>query len=144
MSKPKWHEAWQDAFDEGYEEQSEAEGERKQKKAIAIRRNEDGSHEIVKVATGVEAERLIAEAESQGLTVEQDQGRVEQLMAEQTGATDVPPEVYSLMSAVIDFAQELNAEWESRYDDLLDQDEDLGAAAEFEYTMDDVEKPDEA
>ena len=88
----------------------------------------------------MEAERLIAEAQSHGLTVEKDHDRVEQLMSEQTGATDVPPEVYQLMTAVIEFAQELNAEWESRYDDILSEDEDLGAASEVEYTMDDVEE----
>lgn len=138
MSKPKWQDAWQDAFDEGFEEGSEGEGG--PKKAIAIRQNDDGTHEIVKVATGVEAERLIAEAQSHGLTVEQDFDRVEQLMSEQTGATDVPPEVYQLMTAVIEFAQELNTEWESRYDDILSEDDDLGAASEVEYTMDDVEE----
>lgn len=137
MSRPKWHEAWQDAFEESFDE-----GERlthpMEKKAVAVRRNEDGSTEIVKVARGAEAEKLIAEAEAQGLAVESDATQVEQMMAEQNGTTDVPPEIYRLMSAVIDFAQELTVEWRHRYDDLLEP-EGSGSTTEVEYTMDDVE-----
>lgn len=138
MSKPKWHDAWQDAFEEGFEE-----GERVQhpmeKKAVAIRRNEDGTTEVVKVASGAEAAKLIAEAEAQGLQVETDANQVESLMAEQNGATDVPPEVYQLMSCVIDFARELSTEWKSRNEDLIEE-APQQSSTEIEYTMDDVER----
>lgn len=141
MSKPKWHDAWQEAFEEGFED-----GERVQhpleKKAVAIRRNEDGTTEVVKVAKGAEAAKLIAEAEAQGLSIETDSNQVESLMAEQNGATDVPPEVYQLMSAVIDFARELSSEWKSRNEDLIDEAPEM-PSTEIEYTMDDVEKAQE-
>ncbi len=136
MSKPKWHEAWQDAFEDGFEE-----GERvthpMEKKAVAVRRRDDGTTEVVKVAKGAEALKMIAEAEANGLSVESDASRVEQIMADQNGATDVPPEIYQLMSTVIDFARELSVEWCHRYDDLLEP--RAAAATEIEYTMEDVE-----
>lgn len=139
MSKPRWTEAWQEAFDDGFDGDEEQVAS-SEKKAVAIRRNPDGTTEIVKVAKGAEALKLIAEAEAQGLAVETDTEQVEELMAEQHGATDVPPEVYQLMSAVIDFARELSAEYANRHKDSLDDDEEeIHLATEIEYTMEDVE-----
>lgn len=140
MSKPKWHEAWQDAFDEGFEE-GEALTHPAERKAIAVRKNADGTTTVVKTASGAEAEQMIARAQAQGMEVESNAEHVESLMAEQNGATDVPPEIYHLMSAVIGFAQELCQEWRSsKSDSLLEDDESpLRLAGEIEYTMDDVE-----
>ena len=92
MSKPKWHEAWQDAFEEGYEGEGEPLTHPKEKKAIAVRRNEDGTTTIVKTATGAAAAKMIAEAQAEGMSVESNADQVEALMAEQNGATDVPPD----------------------------------------------------
>jgi type III secretion system FlhB-like substrate exporter len=139
MSKPKWHDAWQEAFEDGFDEDAERLTHPAEKKAVAIRRNEDGSTEVVRTASGAEAIKMIAEAEAQGLAIEQNSTQVEELMAEQNGATDVPPEIYALMSSVIDFARELTEEWKCRHDeDLLGQPK-LVSATEIEYTMDDVE-----
>lgn len=138
MTRPKWQDAWQDAFENGFEEEDGEQGPSAQKKAVAIRRHADGSTEVVKVASGADADRMIAEAEAQGLEVESDASKVEKLMADQHGATDVPPEIYRLMSTVIDFARELTVEWRHRYDELLDG-ESAGTGTEIEYTMDDVE-----
>jgi type III secretion system FlhB-like substrate exporter len=139
MSKPKWHEAWQDAFEEGHEGEGEPQTHPGEKKAIAVRRNEDGTTTIVKTATGAEAAKMIAEAEASGMAVESNADQVESLMAEQNGATDVPPEVYHLMSVVIEFAQELCQEWDSsKNESLLENDEAPQLATEIEYTMDDV------
>jgi type III secretion system FlhB-like substrate exporter len=139
MSKPKWHEAWQDAFEEGFEDEGEPLTHPNEKKAVSVRRNEDGTTTIVKTATGAEAVKMIAEAEASGLSVESNADQVESLMAEQNGATDVPPEVYHLMSVVIEFAQELCQEWESsKNDSLLEDDSAPQLATEIEYTMDDL------
>lgn len=138
MTRPKWHDAWQDAFEDGFEDEDGEQGAPKPKKAVAIRRHADGSTEVVKVASGADAERMIAEAEAQGLEVQSDASEVEKMMADQHGATDVPPEIYRLMSTVIDFARELTVEWRHRYDDLLEP-ESPGTGTEIEYTMDDVE-----
>ena len=139
MSKPKWHEAWQESFDEGQEQgkAKESKPKKKVKKAIAVRRKKDGTTEILKTVTGAEAEKMIADAHSKGMKVEQRASQVESLMKEQNGATDVPPEIYQIMSAVIDFAQELNAEWKGRNDESL-LDDDLPLPTEMEYTMNDV------
>lgn len=136
MSKPKWHEAWQDAFDQGFEQSPDP----AEKKAVAVRQNPDGTTSVVKTARGAEAARMIAQAEADGLSVESDAEQVEALMSEQNGATDVPPEVYQLMSLVIEFAQELCQEWRaSRVESLLEDDEaPLRPATELEYTMDDI------
>jgi len=134
MSKPKWHEAWQEAFEDGFDEdQAERLTHPMEKKAVAVRRNEDGTTEVLKTASGAEAEKMIAEAQAHGVSVEKDADHVEELMQEQNGATDVPPEIYQIMSMVIDFAQELRVEWRNR------NDEDLSSSpTEIEYTMDDV------
>lgn len=141
MSKPKWHEAWQDAFEDGFDEDEVTPVQHPlEKKAIAVRRNKDGSTEIVKTASGAEALQMIAQAEAQGISVEKDSDRVESLMAEQNGATDVPPEIYQIMSVVIDFAQELCQEWKSsKNESLLEPGPKL--MSEMEYTMDDVDSP---
>lgn len=141
MSKPKWHEAWQDAFEEGFDDEGESLTHPAERKAIAVRRNEDGSTTVVKTATGAEAMKMIAEAEASGMAVESNADQVESLMAEQNGATDVPPEVYQLMSVVVSFAQELCAEWvSSQKESLLEDDETPRLATEIEYTMDDISR----
>lgn len=129
MSKPKWHEAWREAFDDGFDDEAEP-----TKRAIAVRRGEDGSTEFVRAASGDEALKMIAEAEAAGLSVEQNETQVEALMAEQTGATDVPQEVYQLMSVVVDFAQELCQEWRhSRSENLSPT-----SSTEIEYGLEDL------
>lgn len=142
MSKPKWQDAWQNAFEEGFDQNQ---GERIQhpleKKAVAVRHKADGSTEIVKTATGVEAMKMIAEAEAAGLSVSEDQNQVEDLMAEQNGATDVPPEVYQLMSAVIGFAQELNHEWQLRNEENLLEPSPQSLTDALEYTVDEIDQP---
>ena len=95
MTRPKWHEAWQDAFDEGFEE-GEPVTHPAERKAIAVRKNADGTTTVVKTASGAEAEKMIADAQSRGMEVESNAEHVESLMAEQHGATDVPPEVMAL------------------------------------------------
>ena len=132
MSKPKWHDAWQESFQEGFAEDSE------EKMAVQVEAAPDGTTRIVKTAKGAEAHKMVAQAKAAGLDVLEDAAGVEQLMEEESGATDVPPEIYALMSAVIDFAQDLDAEWKASLeeDSLLDEEPSL--ATEIEFTVDDV------
>ena len=138
MTRPAWHDAWQEAFEEGFDEtETERLTHPAEKKAVAVRRNEDGTTDIVRTASGADALKMIADAKARGLSVEQSADQVESLMTEQTGATDVPPEVYRLMSAVIDFAQELCQEYKSAQNEsLLDDGPKL--VNEVEYTLDDL------
>ena len=117
MSTPKpsgepWHENWADAFEGGFYDNLDGAEE---KKALLVETDAQGRTKVVGVATGAEAEKLIAEAQASGLEVRQDATRVEQL--EETSAsglesaTDVPPEIYDLMATVIHFAQEMTQEW---------------------------------
>lgn len=131
MSKPKWTEAWQEAFEEGVAE----DGQRGQKKAVAITTDEDGNTRVIRTASGAEAEKMIAQAQAKGMEVRTSAAEVEGLLEEQSGATDVPAAVYELMSAVIGFAQELDQEWK------LENSEELPpptASTEFEFTIDDL------
>lgn len=133
MSKPKWHDAWQENFEEGFAEDSP------EKMAVQVEAAPDGTTRIVKTAKGDEARKMIAQAKAAGLDVLEDAAGVEQLMQEETGATDVPPEIYALMSTVIDFAQDLDAEWKASLEDSDSiDDEEIGLATEIEYTVDDI------
>lgn len=132
MSRPKWTDAWQEAFEDGLDGDEQAPGK---KKAVAIATDEDGNTRVIRTATGVEAEKMIAEAQASGMEVRSNASEVEGLLEEQSGATDVPAQVYELMSAVIGFAQELDQEWK------LQNSEELpapSAATEFEFTVDDL------
>lgn len=137
MSKPKWHEAWQEAFEEGMDETEAA--QKKEKKAVAVHTDAQGNTRVVKTATGAEAERMIAEARAEGVEVRTNAAEVEGLLVEQSGATDVPAAVYELMSAVIGFAQELDEEWRVQNSEELPAPQ--SASTEFEFTIDDIERP---
>ncbi len=135
MSRPKWHEAWQESFDEGFSP-NPAQGAAPQRKAVSVRRQADGTTEVLGVHTGAEAERLIAKAEAEGVEVLQDAEQVDQMIQQQGASTGVPPEVYELMNAVISFAQELGEEWKCRQQESLLV--SSASSTEFEYTLEDV------
>lgn len=135
--KKNWIENWESSFEEGFFDSDDGAPEAgPEKHALAVRTDAQGKTKVVGMATGSDAERMIAEANASGVKVQQDAAQVERLMHEQSGATGVPTEVYQLMSTVIGFVQELSEEWKSR--DV----EDLGGspplATEIEYTMEDV------
>jgi len=78
------------------------------KRAVSVRYGPDGEIEILSVAEGAEAEAMIARAQRQGIEVRQDAERVNDLFQSGQPSTRVPPEVYELMSLMVEFAQELN------------------------------------
>ncbi len=95
MSRPKWTEAV----------------EPDEKKAVAVEHLPDGTTRVVAAATGVEAEKMIAKAQASGVDVQRSPEEVDQLLRSENEGTNVPPEVYELMSVVINFTQELNDQW---------------------------------
>lgn len=123
MSTPEkdptpWHENWAEAFGGGFYDNLDGAEE---KKALLVETDAQGRTKVVGVATGAEAEELIASAHARGLEVRQDASQVEELSEAGSGsesalasATDVPPEIYDLMSTVIEFAKELTQEWVAR------------------------------
>ncbi len=135
--KKSWIENWESSFEEGFYDSDDGRPEDgAEKRAFAVRTDAQGNTKVVGMATGADAEAMIAEAKVSGVKVQQDAAQVERLMHEQSGATGVPTEVYQLMSTVIGFVQELSEEWKSRHV------EDLGGtpplATEIEFTMEDV------
>jgi type III secretion system FlhB-like substrate exporter len=100
MFKP---EDWEQVLDSG----SGAGG----KRAVALREGPDGEMEIVGIAEGPEAERMIAQALARGVGVKQDKEQVDELFRSGQAPSRVPPEVYELMSVIVQFAQELNDQW---------------------------------
>lgn len=134
--KANWEENWANAFEEGFYDNLD--GAEDEKKALIVETDAQGRTKVVGVATGAEAEKIIAEAQASGVEVRQNAAQVEQMLDEQEGATDVPPEVYELLSSLIEFAHDLGQEWSSRGQETLPR-----AAAlrtEVEYGHDEVER----
>ena len=77
------------------------------KKAVILRDNQ-----VVGVLEGAQAEEAIAQAEAAGLEVRQDAEEVKKLINPTAGNSRVPEELYLLMSTIIEFAQELDEQWE--------------------------------
>lgn len=102
MSRPDW----QEVFDSGPGKGG--------KRAVAVRYGPDGQVEVLGVAEGAEAEAMVAQAREQGLEVKRDTEQVDDLFRSHQPATRVPPEVYELMSLMVEFAQEVDEVWEQR------------------------------
>lgn len=117
------------------------------KRAAAISVSEDGEVKVIASAVGHKAEEMISKASEAGIPVRKDAEEIKKLLEEQGDRSNVPPEIYELMAAVIDFAQELNearaAPWE--YDEEIPE-ESEGEAEEYseedeeEYSEDDEEE----
>lgn len=130
--KVNWEDTWANAFEEGFYDNVDG-AEDPDKKALIVETDAQGRTKVVGVAHGAEAERLIAEAEASGVEVRRNASQVEDLLQEQSGATDVPAEIYELMSTVMDFARELSEEWVNRGSDLLPRAGRVGREVEFSH-----------
>lgn len=97
MSKPSWRDALGN--------------DKEQKRAVVLRTDASGQSHVVGVAEGAEAEAVIAKARASGVEVRRDQDQVEDLLGPDSRESNVPPEIYELMSTIIGFAQELNDQW---------------------------------
>jgi type III secretion system FlhB-like substrate exporter len=143
--KSNWQESWAQSFEEGFYDNLD--GVEDDKKAVLVELDAQGRSKVVGVATGAEAEKVIAEAERKGVQVRRDAAHVESLIGqEESGAPDVPNEIYELMSAVIGFAQDLSQEWVSRSSDSLPRAGALsgeepqgGRPTSIEYSHEDVQ-----
>jgi type III secretion system FlhB-like substrate exporter len=134
-AKANWEESWANAFEEGFYDNVDG-AEDAEKKALLVETDAQGRSKVVRVAHGAEAERIIAEAQASGVEVRQNAAQVENLLLEeQVGATDVPPEVYDLMSTIMEFAQELSQEWSGRSSETLPR---AGRLTEIEYSHEDI------
>lgn len=84
------------------------------KRAVKVRYDENGDVEILGIAEGAEAEAMIRAAQADGLEVRQDAEQVDELFRSGQSPSRVPPEVYELMSLMVQFAQELDEAWANR------------------------------
>lgn len=99
MSRPDWEEVLDSGAGAGG------------KRAVAVRYGPDGEVEILGIAEGADAEAMIARAQEGGVDVRQDKEQVDDLFRSGQSPSRVPPEVYELMSVIVQFAQEINDAW---------------------------------
>ena len=124
MSKPKWTQAstikggqTQASTIKGGQTQAstikggQTEAVTGEERAVAVRETADGELEVVKVARGLEAQKMIKLAQKQGISVQSDAEKAAELAASHPGS-DLPDELYLVMSTVLGFCQELDSEYE--------------------------------
>ena len=99
MSKPNWLDAL------------EGEKEKEPKRAVILCTDASGQSHVVGVAEGAEAEAVIARAQETGVEVRRNAPQLDELLQPASAESNVPPEIYELMSTIISFAQELNEQW---------------------------------
>jgi type III secretion system FlhB-like substrate exporter len=130
--KANWEDTWANAFEEGFYDN--VDGAEDEKKALLLEKDAQGRTRVVGVAHGEEAQRVIAEAQASGVEVHQNAAQVQRLLEEEIGtSTDVPPEIYDLMSTMMGFAQELSLEWSARGAEALPRPGRLVTELEFSH-----------
>lgn len=83
-----------------------------EKKALAIKREEDGTCKVVAYGEGPAAEAIIEKAREHDVNIVQDSQEMERILEEgrsEEGA--VPERIYGLISEIVSFVTELNDEW---------------------------------
>ncbi len=76
--------------------------------AVVVATDETGKARPVASYTGSKAEAVREQALSSGVAVTRDPDKVRELLREQGEKSCIPVAIYDLMSAVIDFAQDLD------------------------------------
>jgi type III secretion system FlhB-like substrate exporter len=83
---------------------------KEEKKALAIKREEDGTQSVIAFGTGKDAEAILEKAASHNIEIVQDPDEIERILSREK--KDVVPErIYSLISEVVSFVTELNELW---------------------------------
>ena len=83
---------------------------REEKKALALKREEDGTYRVVAFGTGKDAEAIIEKAREHQIEIIQDPDEIEKILNEEQKRA-VPEKIYSLISEVVSFVAELNEAW---------------------------------
>lgn len=109
--KEGWEDSWAQSFEEGFYDNLDGAEE---KQALLVEVDAQGNSKVVGVAKGAEAEKLIDEAKQNEIAVYKDAAGVESLLQGVERSTEVPREVYELISAMIGFAQDLDSEWRAQ------------------------------
>ncbi|GEM_PF-1959759 len=89
--------------------------EEKEKKALAIKREEDGTCKVVAYGEGPAAEAIIEKAREHDVDVVRDSREMERILEEKKSEEGAVPErIYGLISEIVSFVTELNDEWVKR------------------------------
>lgn len=107
-SDDAWEESWAKSFEEGFYDNLDGSEE---KTALLIERGAGGRRRVLGVATGAQAQELVANAERHGLSVLEDAHQVDDLLHQDIRTSEVPSDVYGLMATLVAFAQDLEGEW---------------------------------
>ncbi|MBI3926728.1 MAG: EscU/YscU/HrcU family type III secretion system export apparatus switch protein [Armatimonadetes bacterium] len=106
MSKPKWAD-----IIEGQKDPSTP------RMAVAYQRGPDGKTRVTAAGQGSAAEEIVRKAEEAGLPIGRDPERLRRLLQAEGEDSRIPPEIYELMSIIINFSQELNETWIMQHED---------------------------
>lgn len=79
-----------------------------EKKAIAIKREEDGTLRVVAYGTGSEAEAIIEKARECDIEVVRDSEEIKRVMG---SGEAIPDRIYGLISEIMMFVTELDEAW---------------------------------
>jgi flagellar biosynthesis protein len=81
-----------------------------EKKAVALKREEDGSLRVVACGTGRDAEAIIEKAREHDIEIVQDRDEVEKILKGDEKPA-IPEKIYALVSEIVSFVTELNEAW---------------------------------
>jgi len=86
-----------------------------EKKALAIKREEDGTCKVVAYGEGPAAEAIIEKAREHDVDVIRDSQEMERILEERRSEEGAVPErIYGLISEIVSFVTELNDQWVKR------------------------------
>jgi flagellar biosynthesis protein len=87
--------------------------EEREKKAVALKREEDGTLKVIASGTGKDAEALIEKAREHNVEVIRDPDEIEKILKGQEKPA-VPEKIYGIISEIVSFVTEVNDAWLTR------------------------------
>ncbi|MDQ7823761.1 MAG: EscU/YscU/HrcU family type III secretion system export apparatus switch protein [Candidatus Eremiobacteraeota bacterium] len=86
------------------------EGQNNERKALAVRREEDGTLSVLAYGEGEEADAIIERARESEVEIVKDEEEIRRLLGG-TAPQAVPNKIYSLVAEIEAFVTELNEAW---------------------------------
>ncbi len=84
--------------------------EEREKKALALKREEDGTLRVIASGTGKDAEAIIEKARQHDVEVLQDPDEIDRILKGEEKPA-VPEKIYGIVSEIVSFVTELNDAW---------------------------------
>jgi len=84
--------------------------EESEKKALALKREEDGTLRVIASGTGKDAEAILEKARQHDVEIIQDPGEIDRILQGEEKPA-VPEKIYGIISEIVSFVTELNDAW---------------------------------